>query len=74
MTGNRNGLFRQVVYDDEHIIIPMLVPIKGVEVHGYVLLWAVWYWEWFEEARSLVLRAGSLPTRVTIAYILVYIS
>jgi len=36
--GNRNGLFRQVVYDDEYIVIPMLVLIKGVEVYGYVLL------------------------------------
>ena len=38
VTGNRNRLFRQAVHNNEHIVIPMLVPIKGVEVYGYVLL------------------------------------
>jgi len=52
----------------------MLVPIKGVKVHGYVLPWAVRHRKWLEEARGLVPRARSSPARVTIAYISFHIS
>ena len=63
-----------MVYDDQHIVVPVFVLLKGVEVYGYVLPSAVWHQEWLEEARSLVPRAGSSPAWVAIAHISVYIS
>ena len=51
----------------------MFVPIKGVEVHGYVLPWAVWHQKRLEEARSLVPRARSSSAWVAITHILVHI-
>ena len=52
----------------------MFVLIKGVEVHGYVLPWAVWHREWLEEARSLVMGARSPPTGMTVMYVSFHIS
>ena len=63
-----------MVHNDQHIVVPVFVLIKGVKVHGYVLPWVVWHQEWLEEARSLVIGARGLPTGMIVVYISFYIS
>jgi len=52
----------------------VFILIEGVEVYGYVLLWAVWHRERLEEARSLVSGTRSPPTGMTVVYVSFHIS
>src|ERR1700735_4991456 len=54
VTWNRDGLLGESVHYYEGCVIASFIARERSEVHGNVLPWVVWDWEWLQKPWSLV--------------------